>query len=65
MIGVRHYFHSRNYIINGANMRETANLGRLLEKSGDDGVIDQDALGVVQIYVQAKTYVEGNSVGCN
>ncbi|WP_268123865.1 hypothetical protein [Roseivirga pacifica] len=46
-------------------MRETANLGRLLEKSGDDGVIDQDALGVVQIYVQAKTYVEGNSVGCN
>ncbi|KYG79504.1 restriction endonuclease [Roseivirga seohaensis] len=42
------------------------NPGRLLGKSGDDGVdgvIDQDALGVDQIYVQAKRYGEGNSVG--
>jgi restriction system protein len=42
------------------------NPGRLLGKSGDDGVdgvIDQDALGVDQIYVQAKRYAEGNSVG--
>lgn len=40
--------------------------GKLLGKSGDDGVdgvIDQDALGVDQIYVQAKRYAEGNNVG--
>jgi len=28
-----------------------------------DGVIDQDALGLDQIYVQAKRYAEGNNVG--
>jgi restriction system protein len=40
--------------------------GRALGKSGDDGVdgvIDQDPLGVDQIYVQAKRYAENNSVG--
>ena len=40
--------------------------GRSLGKSGDggvDGVIDQDPLGVDQIYVQAKRYAEDNSVG--
>lgn len=40
--------------------------GRALGKSGDngvDGVIDQDPLGVDQIYVQAKRYAEGNTVG--
>lgn len=40
--------------------------GRAIGKSGDDGVdgvIDQDPLGVDQIYVQAKRYAEGNSVG--
>ena len=40
--------------------------GRALGKSGDDGVdgvIDQDPLGVDQIYVQAKKYKEGNNVG--
>jgi restriction system protein len=40
--------------------------GRLLGKSGDDGVdgvIDQDALGVNQIYIQAKRYAEGNNIG--
>lgn len=40
--------------------------GRLLGKTGDDGVdgvIDQDALGVDQIYVQAKRYKEGNNIG--
>lgn len=39
--------------------------GRLLGKSGDDGVdgvINQDALGVDQIYIQAKRYAEGNNV---
>jgi restriction system protein len=39
---------------------------RRLGRSGDDGVdgvIDQDALGLDQIYVQAKRYKEGSSVG--
>lgn len=40
--------------------------GRSLGRSGDggvDGVIDQDPLGVDQIYLQAKRYAEDNSVG--
>lgn len=40
--------------------------GRAIGQSGDDGVdgvIDQDPLGVDQIYVQAKRYAEGNPVG--
>lgn len=40
--------------------------GRALGQSGDegvDGVIDQDPLGVDQIYVQAKRYGEGNNIG--
>ncbi|MCR9128626.1 MAG: restriction endonuclease [Alphaproteobacteria bacterium] len=40
--------------------------GRTLGQSGDggvDGVIDQDPLGVDQIYVQAKLYREGNNIG--
>jgi restriction system protein len=40
--------------------------GRALGQSGDDGVdgvIDQDPLGVDQIYLQAKRYGQGNSVG--
>jgi len=40
--------------------------GRALGKTGDDGidgVIDQDPLGVDQVYVQAKRYGEANSVG--
>ncbi len=43
-----------------------AEAGRALGKSGDggvDGVIDQDALGLDRIYVQAKRYVNGNTVG--
>lgn len=42
------------------------NTGRALGKSGDDGidgVIDQDPLGVDQIYLQAKRYASQNSVG--
>jgi restriction system protein len=42
------------------------NPGRTIGKSGDDGidgVIDQDPLGVDQIYVQAKRYAEGNNIG--
>jgi restriction system protein len=37
-----------------------------LGKSGDngiDGVIDQDPLGVDQIYIQAKRYAAGNNIG--
>jgi len=40
--------------------------GRALGQSGDngvDGVIDQDPLGVDQIYVQAKRYAADNSIG--
>ena len=40
--------------------------GRALGKSGDDGVdgvIDQDPLGVDQIYLQAKRYADGNNIG--
>lgn len=38
---------------------------RALGQSGDngvDGVVDQDPLGVDQIYVQAKRYAEGNNI---
>lgn len=40
--------------------------GRALGRSGDDGVdgvIDQDALGLDRVYVQAKRYAPGNTVG--
>lgn len=40
--------------------------GRAIGQSGDDGVdgvIDQDPLGVDQIYIQAKRYGESNPVG--
>lgn len=40
--------------------------GRAIGQSGDDGVdgvIDQDPLGVDQIYVQGKRYSEGNNIG--
>ena len=40
--------------------------GRALGKSGDggvDGVIDEDSLGLDRIYVQAKRYGDGSSVG--
>lgn len=47
----------------GGNSEEA---GRALGQSGDDGVdgvIDQDPLGVDQIFVQAKRYAEGNNIG--
>lgn len=40
--------------------------GRVLGRGGDngvDGVIDQDALGLDRVYVQAKRYADGNPVG--
>ncbi|CAN2533132.1 Mrr+restriction+system+protein [Methylocapsa aurea] len=43
-----------------------ADAGRALGRSGDDGVdgvIDQDALGLDRVYIQAKRYAEGNNVG--
>jgi restriction system protein len=43
-----------------------ADAGRALGRSGDDGVdgvIDQDALGLDRVYVQAKRYAEGNNIG--
>lgn len=46
----------------------SAEAGRALGQSGDDGVdgvIDQDALGVDQIYLQAKRYGPNNSVGAS
>jgi restriction system protein len=42
------------------------NAGRTLGRSGDDGVdgvIDQDALGLDRVYIQAKRYASGNNVG--
>lgn len=40
--------------------------GRALGRSGDggvDGVIDQDALGLDRVYIQAKRYSLGNNIG--
>lgn len=40
--------------------------GRALGRSGDDGVdgvVDQDALGLDRVYIQAKRYAPGNNVG--
>jgi restriction system protein len=40
--------------------------GRAIGKSGDDGVdgvIDQDALGLDRVYIQAKRYAIGNNIG--
>ena len=42
--------------------------GRVVGESGDngiDGVIDQDALGLDRVYVQAKRYASNNSVGAS
>lgn len=44
----------------------TENAGRTLGRSGDDGVdgvVDQDALGLDRVYVQAKRYASGNNIG--
>ncbi len=43
-----------------------ADAGRAIGRSGDDGVdgvIDQDALGLDRIYIQAKRYANGNNIG--
>jgi len=44
----------------------TEDAGRALGRSGDDGVdgvIDQDALGLDRVYIQAKRYAAGNNIG--
>lgn len=43
-----------------------AEAGRAIGRSGDDGVdgvIDQDALGLDRVYIQAKRYAAGNNIG--
>jgi restriction system protein len=43
-----------------------ADAGRALGRTGDDGVdgvIDQDALGLDRVYIQAKRYGTGNNIG--
>jgi hypothetical protein len=37
--------------------------GDKIGDGGVDGVIDQDALGLDRVYIQAKRYAEGNNVG--
>jgi restriction system protein len=44
----------------------SAETGRALGRSGDDGVdgvVDQDALGLDRVYIQAKRYALGNNIG--
>jgi restriction system protein len=44
----------------------SADAGRAIGRSGDDGVdgvIDQDALGLDRVYIQAKRYAVGSNVG--
>lgn len=41
----------------------TASRTRLASDGGIDGIIDQDALGLSRVYVQAKRYAADNSVG--
>ncbi len=46
----------------------SAEAGRALGRSGDDGVdgvMDQDALGLDRVYIQAKRYALGNNIGPN
>lgn len=52
-------------VLNKMGYGGTEQRGRRLGGSGDggvDGVVDQDALGLSQIYVQAKRYGDGNTV---
>lgn len=41
----------------------TGNVTQLSNDGGIDGVIDQDVLGLNRVYVQAKRYADGNTVG--
>lgn len=46
-----------------AGAEGTARRTQLSRDGGIDGIIDQDALGLSRIYVQAKRYAESNTVG--
>jgi restriction system protein len=55
-----------NLLLNMRYGGSTENAGRILGRTGDDGVdgvIDQDALGLDRVYIQAKRYAVGNSIG--
>lgn len=41
----------------------TGTVTQLSNDGGIDGVIDQDVLGLSRVYIQAKRYAEGNTVG--
>lgn len=41
----------------------TGRVTQLTNDGGIDGVIDQDVLGINRVYVQAKRYADGNTVG--
>ena len=47
----------------GGGRRETARLTGRPGDGGIDGTIDEDALGLDAVYIQAKRYAEGNTVG--
>jgi len=46
----------------GGSEQRVQHLGRSND-GGVDGVIDQDALGLSRVFIQAKRYSEGNSIG--
>jgi restriction system protein len=55
-----------NLLLNMGYGGSTEDAGRTLGRSGDDGVdgvIDQDALGLDRVYIQAKRYAAGNNIG--
>lgn len=55
-----------NLLLNMGYGGSATEAGRALGRSGDngvDGVIDQDALGLDRVYIQAKRYAVGNTVG--
>jgi restriction system protein len=55
-----------NLLLNMGFGGSVADAGRALGRSGDDGVdgvINQDALGLDRVYIQAKRYAPGNNIG--
>lgn len=55
-----------NLLLNMGFGGSVSDAGRSLGRSGDggvDGVIDQDALGLDRVYIQAKRYAASNNVG--
>jgi restriction system protein len=64
----RHFFERLivNLLLSMGFGGSVAEAGRALGRSGDDGVdgvIDQDALGLDRVYIQAKRYAVGNNIG--